>query len=284
MVILIYDWLLVVTVALVASLKFGQVVHIAVAVTVPADDDFIRSRALYHTCVLSYHTHARVNSRLCLDTRTHGRGFCGQKGHCLTLHVGTHQGAVGIVVLQEWNHGRRNGEYHLRRNVHQVNGLFLELGCLCTETSGYVVVYKVAFLIQGLVCLCHNEVIFLVSGQVHHFIRYPWVRRVRGLIHHAVGSLDKTILVYPRVGCQGVDQTDVRTFRRLDGTHTSVMGVVYIPHLESGTVPGQTARAQGGETALMGQLCQRVILVHELGQLGASEELLHSRSHGLDVD
>ena len=29
---------------------------------------------------------------------------------------------------------------------------------------------------------------------------------------------------------------------------------------------------------------QRVILVHELGQLGASEELLHSRSHGLDVD
>ena len=284
MVILIYDWLLVVTVALVASLKFGQVVHIAVAVTVPADDDFIRSRALYHTCVLSYHTHARVNSRLCLDTRTHGRGFCGQKGHCLTLHVGTHQGAVGIVVLQEWNHGRRNGEYHLRRNVHQVNGLFLELGCLCTETSGYVIVYEVALLIQGLICLCHNEVIFLVSSQVHHLIRYPWARRVRGLIHHAVGSLDETVLIYPCIGCQRVDQTDVGTFRRLDRAHTSVVGVVYISHLESGTVSGQTARAQGGETALMGQLCQRVILVHELGQLGASEELLYRCGNRLNVD
>ena len=284
MVILIYDWLLVVTVALVASLKFGQVVHIAVAVTVPADDDFIRSRALYHTCVLSYHTHARVNSRLCLDTRTHGRGFCGQKGHCLTLHVGTHQSTVGIVVLQERNHGRSNGEYHLRGYVHQVNGLFLELGCLCTETSGYVIVYEVALLIQGLICLCHNEVIFLVSSQVHHLIRYPWARRVRGLIHHAVGSLDETVLIYPCIGCQRVDQTDVGTFRRLDRAHTSVVGVVYISHLESGTVSGQTARAQGGETALMGQLCQRVILVHELGQLGTSEELLHSRSHGLDIN
>ena len=34
----------------------------------------------------------------------------------------------------------------------------------------------------------------------------------------------------------------------------------------------------------MGQLCQRVGLVHELGKLGASEELPHSRDHRPDVD
>ena len=50
---------------------------------------------------------------------------------------------------------------------------------------------------------------------------------------------------YPCIGCQRVDQTDVGTFRRLDRAHTSVVGVVYISHLRSGTVPGQTARAQG---------------------------------------
>ena len=283
-VVLIYNRLLVVTVALVASLKLGQMVHIAVAVAVPADDDFIGCGALYHPCIPGYHTHAGVNSRLGLDTSTNGRSLCGQKGHCLTLHVGTHQGPVGIVVLQERNHGRSNGEYHLGRYVHQVNGLFLELGCLCTETSGYIVVYEVAFLIQGLICLCHNEVIFLVSSQVHHLIRYPRARRVSGLIHHAVRSLNKAVLVHSGIGCQRVNQTDVRTFRRLNGAHTSIVGVVYISNLESGTVPGQTAGAQGGETALMGQLSQGVVLVHELGQLGASEELLYSRGHGLDVD
>ena len=54
------------------------------------------------------------------------------------------------------------------------------------------------------------------------------------------------------------------------GTHTAVVGVVYVAHLESGAVTGQTARAQGRQTALMGQLCQGVGLVHELGQLARS--------------
>ena len=143
---------------------------------------------------------------------------------------------------------------------------------------------EMAFLIQGLVGLGHHEVIFLVRGQVYNLIRYPWIGRVRGLIHHTVRRLDEAVLVHPCIGCQGVDQTDVRTFRRLDGTHTTVMCIVYVTYLESGTVPGQTARSQGGQTALMGQLCQRVILVHELGQLGTSEELLYGRGHGLDID
>ena len=71
------------------------------------------------------------------------------------------------------------------------------------------------------------------------------------------------------IRCQGVDQTDVRSLRSLDRAHTAIVGVVYISNLESGTVSGQTARSQGGETSLMGQLGQRVVLIHELGQLGS---------------
>ena len=143
---------------------------------------------------------------------------------------------------------------------------------------------EMSFLVQGFVGLGHHEIILLVGSQVHNLIRYPWIRRIRGLIHHTVRRLNEAVLVHPCIGCQGVDQTDVRTFRRLDGTHTTVVGIVYVTHLESGTVPGQTARSQGGETALMGQLCQRVVLVHELGQLGTSEEFLHGRGHGLNVN
>ena len=71
---------------------------------------------------------------------------------------------------------------------------FLELGCLCAETSGYIIMDEMAFLIQGLVGLGHHEVIFLVRGQVYNLIRYPWIGRVRGLIHHTVRRLDEAVL------------------------------------------------------------------------------------------
>ena len=61
MVVLINDWLLVVTVTLVASLKLGQMVNIPVAVLIPLDDDLIGSRTLYNARIPGNHTHAGVN-------------------------------------------------------------------------------------------------------------------------------------------------------------------------------------------------------------------------------
>src|SRR5207244_4005264 len=46
----------------------------------------------------------------------------------------------------------------------------------------------------------------------------------------------------------------------------------------------QTAGAQGRDTPLVGDLGQRVVLVHELRKLGGTEELLHCGSDRLRVD
>ena len=54
------------------------------------------------------------------------------------------------------------------------------------------------------------------------------------------------------------------------------MGVVYISNLEACTLTGQTARTKGRQTALMSQLSQWVVLIHELGQLGGTKEFLDS--------
>ena len=62
------------------------------------------------------------------------------------------------------------------------------------------------------------------------------------------------------------------------------MGVVYVSNLESGTVTGQTARSKGGKTSLVRQLSKRVILIHELGQLGRSEELFDCSCNRFDID
>ena len=74
------------------------------------------------------------------------------------------------------------------------------------------------------------------------------------------------------------------TFRGLDGAHAAVVGVVYVAHLEAGAVTGQAAGAQGGQTALVGQLGQGVGLVHELGQRRGAEELLDGGRDRADVD
>jgi hypothetical protein len=80
------------------------------------------------------------------------------------------------------------------------------------------------------------------------------------------------------------DQADVRAFRRLDRAHAAVVAEVHVADLEAGPLTAETAGAERREAATVGEARQRVDLVHELRQLGGSEELLDGRDHGADVD
>ena len=62
------------------------------------------------------------------------------------------------------------------------------------------------------------------------------------------------------------------------------MGRVHVAHLEAGALAGQTARPKRGETPLVGDLRQRIGLVHELRELRRAEELAHRRRRRLGVD
>ena len=62
------------------------------------------------------------------------------------------------------------------------------------------------------------------------------------------------------------------------------MGRVHVAHLHGGAVTGQTAGAQCGKTTLVRHTGQRVVLIHELGELGSAEELLDGGVHRADVD
>ena len=140
-----------------------------------------------------------------------------------------------------------------------------------------------SFCIQCFVRLCYMIIIFFVRGHVDYFVGNAGVLRI-GLVDLTIRSLYETIFINSCITCKRVDQTDVRTFGCLDRTHSSIMRVMYISNLESGTISGQTAGAQCRQTSLVGQLTQRVILIHELRQLGRSEELLHCCGYRLDID
>ena len=100
----------------------------------------------------------------------------------------------------------------------------------------------------------------------------------------AVGRLDEAVLVDPRKGGERVDQADVRAFRRLDRADAAVMRRVHVAHLEAGAFTGQTAGSKRRQAALVGDLGQRVGLVHELRKLRGAEEFAHRGSGRLGVD
>ena len=57
-----------------------------------------------------------------------------------------------------------------------------------------------------------------------------------------------------------------------------------VADLNAGALTRQAARAQRGEATLVRQARQRVVVVHELRQLGRTEELADSRGDRTDVD
>src|SRR5439155_715190 len=87
------------------------------------------------------------------------------------------------------------------------------------------------------------------------------------LFHLPVRRLDESEIVDARERGQRCDQPDVGTFRRFDRTNAAVVRWMHVTHFEAGPVAGEPARPQGGEAALVGQLGQRIDLVHELGEL-----------------
>ena len=273
---------LIVAVALVASGKLHQVIDIPGSVVV-IHADLIGGRAGNRSVLLRHHTDTGVYGGFLLDSGSYHRGLCKQKRNRLTLHVGSHQCAVCVVILQEGNQRGRHGEYHLRRHVHVLkHGLLVSLR-LVSVTSGYIFMNKMSLCVQRLICLRYMVIILFIGRHVDNLFGYPRILRIAP-VNDTVGCLDKPVLINSRVGCQRVNQTDVRAFRGLDGAHSSVMGVMDITDLKSRTVSGKSSGSKCGKTSLMRQLSKRIILVHKLGQLGRTEELLYRRGNRLDIN
>src|SRR5262245_5566129 len=209
----------------------------------------------------------------------HERRLGPQQRHGLPLHVGAHERTVGVVVLEERNHRGSDGGHLARPHVHVVD-LVARDEIDLAEPLAYedAVLDKSAVAAERSVGLRDDMQVFLIGGQV--------VNPVRDLavLDLSVGRLDEAERVDPAVGRQRAHETDVRTLRSLDRTHPAVVRRMDVADLETGPLPGQTARAERGQPPLVGQACQRVGLVHELGQLGGAEELLDRRHHRTNVD
>ena len=231
-----------------------------------------------------------------LDAGADVRRLGDEQRHRLLLHVGAHEGAVGVVVLDEGDERGRDRDDLLRRDVHQVDfrrrhevdlarravggrgRADADAGALRPTADEHAVADEAALGVERRRRLGDDVLLFLVGGEVDDLVGDPAVDDL------AVRGLDEAVLVHPRVGGEVADQADVRAFGRLDRAHPAVVGGVHVTDLETGPLTRQPTRAERREAALVGEAGERVVLVHELRQLARAEELLDRGDDGADVD
>ncbi len=107
---------------LVLEAREGLVAHV---VDVVVDDDRVGVDVLHRSVALGDHHGAGVARDLLLHARAHDRRLGPEQRDRLALHVRSHQGAVGVVVLQERDEGRGGRDDLVRRHVHVLDLLRL---------------------------------------------------------------------------------------------------------------------------------------------------------------
>src|SRR6185369_7693300 len=254
------------------------------------------------------------------ETGADDRRVAAQQRHGLALHVGAHQRAVGVVVLEERNERRRHRNELFRADVDVVDAVALDGDEVAAGPRADAVVDEVVLLVQPCVGLGDDVLLLFPRRQVEGVrlgvdlplapLPEALVLRLElvaghdlaqteaavtdledaevvedpALLRLLVRALDEAVVVDPSVGRERRDQADVRAFRRLDRADAAVVRGVHVAHLEARPLAGQTARSEGRQAALVGNLRQRVRLVYELRELRGAEELLDRRDHRLGVD
>ena len=87
--------------------------------------------------------------------------------HGLALHVGAHQRAVGVVVLEERDQGRRDRHHLARRDVHVVDLVGQDLADLTvTLADQHALLGEAVLVVQRRVGLGDDVLVLVVGGEV----------------------------------------------------------------------------------------------------------------------
>ncbi|KAK0360916.1 hypothetical protein LTR94_025474, partial [Friedmanniomyces endolithicus] len=116
---------------LVRTLELGQTIDIdartrRVHVARRADHDPRTVDLFDHAFAARHDNGAGIHSHDSFHARADQRRIGLHQRHGLTLHVGAHQCAVGVVVLQEGDQGRSDRDHLFGRNVHHVDSVLVE--------------------------------------------------------------------------------------------------------------------------------------------------------------
>ena len=153
-------------------------------------------------------------------------------------------------MVEERNHGRRDRNHLARGNVDIIHAARLDALNVGAHARGDAVVDERAVRIERLLRLRDVAAVLFVRREIHNLVQHA--RLFAAVVDQAVRRFDKAVFVDAGISRQRADQTDVRSFRRLNRADTRVVRIVNVSNLERRAVAVQAARAQRGKTALVG--------------------------------
>ncbi len=243
------------------------------------NNDRITVNLFYYTAFFGSYHNARIGRNSTLYSRSYDRSFASKQRNCLSLHVGTHQGSVRIVVFKERYKRRCNRNQLLGRYVHIIYLISGKFGYFFLSSARNLFVYESVVFVQRFVRLRHDVSVFFVCGKIIYYVR----NGSGSFIHSSIRRFDKSVFVYFRKGGQRGDKSYVLTFRRFDRTHSSVVRVVNVSDFESRSFSVQSSRSQRRQFSLMRKFRNRVGLIHKLRQLRRTEKFFYRRAYGTSV-
>ncbi|CAI8389569.1 MAG: Uncharacterised protein [Rhodospirillaceae bacterium] len=279
----LHQWALDDAGGLVRALELGQAVNLDPGFGVGGevhfpDHDTAGVDLVDHARALGNHGCAGIAGNGGFHAGADERRLGADQRNGLPHHVRAHQGAVGVVVLQERHQRRGDGDQLLGRYVDQVDVGGQGHHEFAVGPRGDEVFGQLALGVDRGVGLSDGEALLLHGREVDDLVGDLT------LLNLAVRGFNEAVLVDAGVSGQRVDQADVRAFRCLDRANPAVVGRVHVADFEARTLTGQAARPQRRQATLVGDFRERVGLVHELRKLRGPEEFTHGSGGWLGVD
>src|SRR5262249_61343422 len=88
-----------------------------------------------------------------------------------------------------------------------------------------------------------------------------------------VGRFDKSKLIDARIAGQRRDQSDVRTFRRLNRTDAAVVSWVHVTDFKSRPLTAEATGPERGQTSFVRNLRQWNCMINKLRLIGRTKEI-----------
>ena len=137
---------------------------------IAGNHDLTTSHANNLTIFGSHHDLPRIKCGGPFHARAHYRRFRIEQRYCLTLHVGSHQGPVGIIMFQEGNQSGRNAHDLFRRNVHVIHFFTVLNEKVLVATNGDTVIHELPMRSDLRISLSNRVLVLFICRQVLNFI------------------------------------------------------------------------------------------------------------------
>jgi len=140
-------------------------------VAILGEDDQLRGDAGDLAIGLGDDDGARVAGDLALHAGADEGRLAHEERDALALHVRAHEGAVGVVMLEEWDERSGHGDELLRGDVHVIDAGGFDLEEIATETDGDFFAGEIAVVVDGGVGLADEEGFLAVRGEENRSCR-----------------------------------------------------------------------------------------------------------------